>query len=212
MNSIHSMTLDNKNKNTWLCHLGASIGTDKSPLNAQGHRHPYTSLYSLLLSQYRFQPVRFAEIGIAMGASAVMWSHFFNNGQIFMFDSDENFIKNCQNYNLYNVTCNKMDVFQEDSIRSALTAIGGNLDVLLDDSTHGIDDQIRIIKTALPFIRPGGMILVEDVFRTISEEEYEKRLEDVLDYFSFCSFIVTEHDNKFSGTWNNDKILVLIKK
>jgi predicted O-methyltransferase YrrM len=212
MNSIHSMTLDNKNKNTWLCHLGASIGTDKSPLNAQGHRHPYTSLYSLLLSQYRFQPVRFAEIGIAMGASAAMWSHFFNNGKIFMFDSDENFIKNCQNYNLRNVTCNKMDVFQEDSIRSALTAIGGNLDVLLDDSTHGIDDQIRIIKTALPFIRPGGMILIEDVFRTTSEDDYEKRLEDVLDHFSFCSFITTEHDNKFSGTWNNDKILVLIKK
>ncbi len=212
MNSIHSMILDNKKNNTWLCHLGASIGTDKSPLNAQGHRHPYTSLYSLLLSQYRFQPVRFAEIGIAMGASAAMWSHFFNNGQIFMFDSDENFIKNCQNYNLRNVTCNKMDVFQEDSIRSALENIGGHLDVLLDDSTHGIDDQIRIIKTALPFIRPGGMILIEDVFRTTSEEEYEKRLEDVLDHFSFCSFIITEHDNKYSGTWNNDKILVLIKK
>lgn len=212
MNSIHSIVLDNKDKSTWLCQLGASLGTDKSPLNQRGHRHPYTSAYSLLLSQYRFQPVRFAEIGIAMGASAAMWSHFFNNGQIFMFDSDENFISNCRSYNLPNVICNQMDVFKEDSIRSALEAIGGNLDVLLDDSTHGIDDQIRIIETALPYVRPGGMILVEDIFRTTPDEEYEKRLENVLHHFSFCTFLVTEHDNKFSGTWNNDKILVLIKK
>ena len=206
------MTLDNKNKVTWLCHLGATIGTDKSPLNPKGHRHPYTSTYSLLLAQYRFQPVRFAEIGIAMGASAAMWSHFFNNGNIFMFDSDLNFIENCRSYNIPRVTCNHMDVFKEDSIRSALEGIGGNLDVLLDDSTHGIDDQIRIIQVALPYIRPGGMILVEDIFRGASEEEYEKRLENVLDQFAFCTFLTTEHDLRFSGTWDNDKILVLIKK
>lgn len=206
------MILDSKNKVTHLCHLGGAVGTDKSPLNPQGHRHPYTALYSLLLSQYRFQDVRFAEIGIAMGASAAMWSNFFTKGQIFMFDSDTNFIQNCRSYNLPRVQCAHMDVFQQESIVSSLQAIGGNLDVLLDDSTHGIDDQIRIIEAALPYIRPGGMILVEDVFRDTPEEEYEKRLEHILDLFSFCSFLTTEHDNKFSGTWNNDKVLVLIKK
>ena len=206
------MTLDSKNLYTYLCNLGGSLGTDKSPLNAQGHRHPYTAAYSLLFSAYRFQPVRFAEIGIAMGASAAMWSYFFNEGEIFMFDSDTNFIQNCRSYNLPRVHCNQMDVFKESSIRSALEAIGGKLDILLDDSTHGIDDQIRIIKEAIPFIRPGGMIVIEDVFRTTSEQEYEKRLEPYLDAFSFCTFITTEHDQKFSGTWNNDKLLVLIKK
>lgn len=206
------MIVDNKNNNTWLCHLGAAAGTDKSPLNTLGHRHPYTSTYSLLLSQYRFQPVRFAEIGIAMGASAAMWSKFFNVGNIFMFDSDENYIANCSRYKFNNVSCHKMDVFKEDSIRSALESVGGNLDVLLDDSTHGIDDQIRIIQVALPYVRPGGMILIEDIFRDASEEEYEQRLDSVLDQFSFCTFLTVEHSLKFSGTWNNDKILVLIKK
>ena len=56
------------------------------------------------------------------------------------------------------------------------------------------------------------MILIEDIFRNTSEEEYEKRLENVLDQFSFCTFLTVEHDQRFSGTWNNDKILVLIKK
>ena len=32
------------------------------------------------------------------------------------------------------------------------------------------------------------------------------------DQFSFISFILTEHINKFSGEWNNDKLLVLVKK
>jgi predicted O-methyltransferase YrrM len=105
-----------------------------------------------------------------------------------------------------------MDVGEEESIRRGLGATGGDLDVILDDSSHGVDDQIRIIKQAIPFLRPGGVIIIEDIFRDTPEERYEEGLADVLDQFSMAMFVVTEHERRYSPGWNNDKLLFLVKK
>ena len=105
-----------------------------------------------------------------------------------------------------------MDVGEEESIRRGLEATGGNLDVILDDSSHGLDDQIRIIKQAIPFLKPGGLIIIEDIFRDAPEERYENALADVLDNCSMSMFVVTEHERRYSPGWNNDKLLFLVKK
>lgn len=211
---IPSITIDSSDSITSLCELGATFGTDKSPYNPRGHRHPYTSVYTMLLGRFRYQPCRFVEIGIAGGASVLMWKAYFEhtNTKIFVFDRDEGFIENANNFHLPDVYALPMDVTQESSIQQGLQKIGGDLDVLLDDSTHGILEQIKIIKAGLPFVKPGGMIIIEDIFRRVSNEDYEKALEDVADQFSVIMFIVTEHKHKHSPDWDNDKLLVLIKK
>jgi hypothetical protein len=56
------------------------------------------------------------------------------------------------------------------------------------------------------------MIIIEDVSRDEPEERYIKILEDIKNEFSFVSFIQTEHENRYSPGWNNDKLLVLVKK
>jgi hypothetical protein len=95
---------------------------------------------------------------------------------------------------------------------AALAATGGDLDIVLDDSSHTLSDQIKIIHAAIPFVKSGGMIVIEDVFRNASEQTYETELADVLDQFSLSMFIITEHVNRYSPGWDNDKLLVLIKK
>lgn len=168
----------------------------------------------MLLSRYRYLPVRFAEIGVAYASSMYMWRSFFLhvNTSIYGFDRDENFLQNLRNKNLPFVVAELMDVTQDESIREGLEKIGGNLDVLLDDSIHGAPEQIKIIRNAIPYINPGGMIIIEDIHRNIPNEVFEKGLEDVLDKFSFVSFILTEHKDRWSPGWDNDKLLVLIKK
>ena len=54
--------------------------------------------------------------------------------------------------------------------------------------------------------------MVKDIYRDEPNERYEKILEGIKNEFSFISFIITEHKNKFSEGWNNDKLLVLVKK
>ena len=56
------------------------------------------------------------------------------------------------------------------------------------------------------------MIIIEDVNRNEPEVTYFNYLKDILHMFSFVSFILTEHTNRYSPGWNNDKLLVLIKK
>ena len=212
MDHIHSMKIDSSDATTYMCLLGKACGTDKTPLNDKGHRHPYTAIYSLLFSRFAFQPVRFAEIGIAGGASGLLWRHFFSKGQLYLFDRDENYINNLKNYSMPDLVAAKMDVADTTSIHNALAETGGNLDILLDDSSHGFEDQIRIIHAGIPFVSPGGMIIIEDVFRQTSEDDYRKALEDVMHHFSFATFIIADHTNRWYGTWDNDKLLLLIKK
>jgi len=214
MPKIHSVVFDSTNTKSDLCEMGATCCSDKSPYNKVTHRHPYTALYALLFSRFREQPVRFAEIGIAGGASMIMWRHYFRNAatKIFAFDRDTNFIANLERYNLFETHGIEMDVKSESSIHQALMKTGGELDVLLDDSTHDLEDQVKIVRAALQFIKPGGMIVIEDIFRRIPDEDYENAMGDLLDHFAFCCFYVTDHIARWSPDWDNDKVLVLIKK
>ena len=214
MKRIQTITVDSTGAETHLCRLGSNYKTDKSPYNDAGHRHPYTAVYSLFLSRFRFQPVRFVEIGIAGANSILMWRTYFTHKDtwIFGFDRDTNFIEHMLSFGLPGILGGEMDVYKEESIRKGLAATGGDLDILLDDSIHSVEEQIRVIKVGLPFVKSGGLIIIEDIFRDTPEERYETGLADVLDEFSLVMFVMTEHENKYSPGWNNDKLLFLVKK
>lgn len=209
---IQHIVIDTTQSITELCRIGQYFGTDKSPYNRVpgGHRHPYTSVYSMLLSPLRNKPIQFAEIGIAYGASVGMWSNFFTNARLCFFDRDENFIKRIRQEN-GNPYLGLMDVAVDGDVTRALTDASGQFDVILDDSSHDFNHQIRIAKEAFPFVKPGGYLLIEDVFRTRNGIDYEVALEEILEQCSMAYFAVCNHEERYSPGWNNDKILVLIK-
>jgi hypothetical protein len=208
---IQHIVIDTTQSVTELCRIGQYFGADKSPYNTSGgHRHPYTSVYSMLLSPLRNKPIQFAEIGIAHGASVGMWTNFFTNARLCFFDRDENFLKRIAQEN-GEPYLGLMDVAVDGDITRALTDASGQFDVILDDSSHDFDHQIRIAKEAFPFIKPGGYLLIEDIFRTRKELDYEIALDEILAQCSMAYFVVCNHEERYSPGWNNDKILVLIK-
>lgn len=211
---IQCLTIDSSESKTLMCETGAACGTDKSPYVKVGHRHPYTAVYDLLLSRFRYTPVKMCEIGVAGGASVLLWRYFFQNAQtqIHCFDCDINFLNNVRSFNLPGVFPQHMDVYSDESIQHGLHEAGGEFDVILDDSTHGLPEQVKVIKNGLPFLKSGGLFIIEDIFRDTPHERYELALEDVLNNFVSATFIITEHKDRFSPGWNNDKLLVLVKK
>ena len=58
-----------------------------------------------------------------------------------------------------------MDVKNSKDIKAKLGKIKGKIDVLLDDSTHEFEDQIRIIKNSYKFLKKDGIIIIEDIHR-----------------------------------------------
>ncbi len=217
---IPSFTVDMTNVKTELCMLGAILGADKSPYNEVRHRHPYTGFYSTLFANIQTKPCRFAEIGIAGGCSAHLWNGYLRHpdARIWMFDRDDNFIEHAREEMTqvpggHRFSFRNMDVGVDGNVSKAFADTKEWFDVIVDDSSHDFDHQIRICKEAMPYIRQGGLLIVEDVFRETSEKKYFDALvsADVLSQCSFAYFVTCDHANRWSPGWNNDKLLVLVK-
>ena len=88
-------------------------------------------------------------------------------------------------------------------------------DIIIDDSTHLFDHQINIILSTYKFLKPGGIIVIEDIYKFrngYEETKYYEKIKHILKYFSYAAFIDTPHINNFTASWKNEKILLLIKK
>ena len=215
---INSITIESTNSITDLCKLGAKYPTDKSPYatenyntpNGSGHRHPYTSVYNFLFSSLRYKKIKLAEIGILDNMSMLCWREYFTNAELFGFEYNPNYLKLGIDAGLDNTTYDFIDIHLEESIEECLST-HGKFDVIIDDSTHVFDDQIRFCNIAYKYLNEGGMLIIEDIFRDESEEKYKEGLSEISKYFSTMTFVLTEHELLYSPGWNNDKLLILFR-
>jgi predicted O-methyltransferase YrrM len=213
---MNSITIDSSDCRSTLCRLCAESGTDKCPYNLHGHRHPYSVPYSLFFEPLKNKPIKFAEIGVFRGASLRAWRSFFTNpnARIFGYDRDIPNLEFIATMGLPNVALDTMDASKSESIREKLqqaTQDGELFDVILDDASHDPADQCEVIKTALPFLKQGGLLIIEDIFRERPTKPYEEVFPQIQDLVSFHTFIVCDHALRYSPGWNNDKLLVFVR-
>jgi 2-polyprenyl-3-methyl-5-hydroxy-6-metoxy-1,4-benzoquinol methylase len=218
--NIPYVFIDYKDSSTELCMLGKKYNVDKSSQrenpgpNDSNHCHPYTLVYDALFRDNKDAKLMLCEIGIAEGRSLLMWNEYFTNAEIYGFDVWPRWIDNwTNNFSEYSrVHVNYMNVREVDKIVKPLTNTGVMFDCIIDDSTHSFYDIIRIIKNSLQYIKPGGMIIIEDIQKAFDEYWFYVELSPILSEFSKVYFIDLEHYRRNSGTVNNDKLLILVKK
>ena len=203
---INSITIDSTNSITDLCLLGVKYPTDKSPYNKDVnlHKHPYTSIYNLLFSSIRNKDITLGELGILDNNSMLCWREFFPNAKLYGFEWFDERLDKAKNDNI-DCTYIKMNVKDVDSIAEGLSV--ATFDVLIEDSTHLFEDQIRFINEAYKHLNTDGILIVEDIFINASEDDYANAINN----FSSGTFINANHNLKNSLGWNNDKLLVLHK-
>lgn len=208
---INSISIDSTNSITDLCLLGVKYPTDKSPYNTDGnlHKHAYTSIYNLLFSNIRYNDLRIGELGILENHSMLSWREFFPNAKLYGFEWFDSRLDKAIADGIPNCIYTKMDVTNPSSIEEGLVNAGSNFDILMDDSTHVFEDQIKFINVAYKHLKPGGFLIVEDIFIDANEEDYANQINHLSSYFSSATFIFANHDLKHSPGWNNDKLLVL---
>ena len=211
------MCIDTTHTYTELCEIGKQAVTDKSPyinLNTGLHRHHYTGVYAMLFAPLKNKNIEFVEIGVAGGSSVVLWWNYFINASLYFFDRDQNFLNNVKAMEFPDREpyLALMDVSIDGGIHASLEATGKKFDVILDDSSHVYEHQIRIAKEAFPFIKSGGYLIIEDIYRTESEVKYENDLADIISECTMAYFVVCNHEERYSPGWNNDKLFILVKK
>ncbi len=100
------------------------------------------------------------------------------------------------------------------SIYSAFNKTKIKYDIIIDDSTHLFDDQIRVIKNSFKFLKTNGIMIIEDIYRfrnNYQEYRYFNKLASIKKYFHEIFFIETKHVNNFTASWKNEKILLLLR-
>lgn len=220
MDRINRIAVDTTHAITDLCVLATEFPTDKSAFHVQPghtpHRHPYTAVYDMLFATRRYDPLVFGELGVLDNMSMHVWRGYFPNATLYGFDAFPDKIEAARQAALPRTHYALADVGNRRSLFDAFNDTGRAFDVLIDDSTHLFDHQILFIGVALEFVRPGGMVIVEDVFRGWDETRYCAALQPVYPYFSSGTFIETNHAQAYSAGnvepyYNNDKLLVLVR-
>lgn len=217
-NKINSLIIDSTNSKTDLCVLGTKYPTDKSPYNTENsvtpngssHRHPYTAVYDFIFSPIRYNNLSLAEIGVLDNMSMRCWREYFPNTKLYGFEYNQKYIDEGKLLNLDDTIYEFIDVKSVNSINESLNKYG-KYDIIIDDSTHVLEDQIRICNIAHDYLKPGGILIIEDIFRNIDENMFLEGISDVQKYYSSITFVITEHRLKYSPGWDNDKLLILYR-
>lgn len=217
-NKINSIIIDSTNSKTDLCVLGTKYPTDKSPYNTEnivtpngsGHRHPYTAVYDFIFSSIRYNELSLVEIGVLDNMSMKCWREYFTKTKLYGFDYSQKYIDEGNSLNLENTTYDFINVKSIESIDESLGKYG-KYDIIIEDSTHEFNDQIRVCNLAHKYLNPGGILIIEDIFRNIDEDRFLEGISEVQKYYSSITFVMTEHHLKYSPGWDNDKLLILYR-
>jgi len=204
------------NNSSELCKIGQKYDTDKSSQRNNvtncRHCHPYTLFYDGLFRNRKEEYLKIAELGILDGASLLMWREYFKNAEIYGFEYNNELInKFKQNFNNEQLTLANIDVTNKESIVNAFNNLNVLYDIIIEDTTHQFEDQIRVIENVYKYLKPGGILIIEDIFKSYNENNYINRLTPILQHFQDYYFVELDHNNKNSIGWNNDKLFVLIK-
>jgi predicted O-methyltransferase YrrM len=211
-----SLKLDYKTNKSELCEIGQKYDTDKSSMRYNvtdsRHCHPYTLFYNSLFKSKKNEKLQIAELGILEGASLLMWNEYFTNANLYGFEYDYKLIKNFKDtYKNNNIQLSHIDVTDKNSIQSAFNKLNIMYDIIIEDTTHQFDDQIRVIENIYQYLKPGGILIIEDIFKRYNENDYINRLKPILEHFQDYYFVELDHVNKNSTGWDNDKLFILIK-
>jgi hypothetical protein len=211
-----SFLLDFKNSKCKLCDIGAKYDVDQSSQrkditsDASRHCHAYSLFYNRLFKKCKKKELHIAHLSVS--SSLLVWQEYFKNSIIYGFDNRPDVIYNFKtnNHNKDRIRLFEIDVSTKESITNVLEETGVQYDIIIDDMTFFIDEQVRVIESARQFLKIGGIIISEDIFKSHNENTYIDKLESTLPFFQDYYFVTIDHVNRCSGSWNNDKLFVLI--
>lgn len=140
-------------------------GSDKNTHHAYGT--VYDSLFPTKEGRDAVQKVM--EVGIASGQSVLAWLDIFPNATVVGMDKEP----------LHNPECGSTDArihplkprpdrleIHQGNVRSVedIQRAAGNrlFDMIIEDSSHQLDDNLRCLFVLWPFVKPGGIYVVEE--------------------------------------------------
>lgn len=130
--------------------------------------HGFSLAYDRLLSPYRERFTSMLEIGVAQGQSLKMWCDYFPNAIIHGADISLA-SKVCESYSP-RIKFHLVDQGDAASLKNLEPL--GPFDLVVDDGNHYWHEQILTFNTLFPFLKRGGLYIVEDTATSYDGKPY----------------------------------------
>jgi hypothetical protein len=131
--------------------IGVRFQTDKSSLH-----HDFLRFYERRLARFRQQEAVIFEFGVHQGASIRTLAEFFPHGKVVGVDINLENIEGLPR----NAALVAGDATSLPSLKSLIDGFGWP-DIVIDDASHRWDHQIQTLQYVWPFLKPGGVYIVE---------------------------------------------------
>ena len=133
--------------------IGLRHGTDKA-----SSEHNYLSFYEMFFSDLKEEDISLLEIGVLGGASLRTWRDYFTKAKIVGADISP-LVKFHESDRI------EIELLDQSNVEE-LTRTGikhGPFDIIIEDGSHFWEHQVTCLRTLFPFVKDGGMYIVEDL-------------------------------------------------
>ena len=148
----------------------------------KGSGHNYLYKYSELFADMRLKPIKLLEIGVYFGGSLKLWRDWFPHAQITGIDISYGCLFQC--YRIKTFLCNSVD---PEQVKQKFN--GKLFDIIIDDGSHKMEDQIQTFQNFKPFFKAGSYYIIEDL--------NPKENPDIFRVFRNLGFEMFEGGNKY---------------
>lgn len=129
--------------------------------------HNYSPFYEKFLSRFRNKKeLKILEIGSLRGSATASFYYYFDSPQIFCADINpfqiQVFSKNIRKFFL--------DTQSKDSLINLANHIKEEFDIIIDDGSHNIKDQIISISVLFENLKNNGLYIIEDASQYLSSQ------------------------------------------
>jgi hypothetical protein len=150
-------------------------GTDKNTL------HSYADFYEKLLEPKRLQITTVLEVGVRDGSSLKAWKEYFPNTS-HVVGIDDGSEQGFWTSNVAGIEVFVADTTKPTTVTKVLQRFShGFFDLIIDDGLHKAFAQAATYGTLRPYLAPGGLYVIEDIFNYEEGVEMQKLFGGVLE-------------------------------
>jgi len=145
----------------------------------KGTAHSYiNNYYEKKFERLKNEKLKILEIGVSAGRSLEMWAEYFPYSDIYGVE-----IENIE----YRPSNNRIKLIIGDATRSETFDQILNLDIIIDDGSHRLMDQVFSYMILFDKLNKGGLYIIEDVRQIDSTADTFKKLNNNVVIYDYRS-------------------------
>lgn len=209
--SKKNLDLDKTNiKNKSFGYLFNKFGSDKAKKFMWGNKrivgHNYSPFYEKYLKKYKKNKnLNILEIGSLHGSSAAAIYFYFLKPKIVCADASPFFIR----YFSKNLRPIYIDTQSEKVIKKFSQYLNLKFDIIIDDGSHNIKDQMISLKCLFPYLKKSGTYIIEDLtqFKIVPNLNPDDKKKTTIDFLQS----IKKKKNFFSSYFTKKEFFFLKK-